>query len=159
MIADHVLRQGKATLDGRYVLGRHVSRVIEGHAKESRSFSKRVGVCRRSTCTGRVFGDLATVAGGDGVTNTAPVRSLHEASTVTAHAKTRFSTTCVHAGQTPNGVSDEMFADLGEHFDVGEQLEIVAVIAMFGFLNRWNSTLATDLEALPLSTLEKALED
>ena len=55
----------------------------------------------------------------------------------------------VHAGQSPNGVTDKMFAELGEHFDIDAQLEIVAVIAMFGFLNRWNSTLATDLEALP----------
>ncbi|MEL7028460.1 MAG: hypothetical protein AAGL49_04450 [Pseudomonadota bacterium] len=28
-------------------------------------------------------------------------------------------------------------------------VEIVSVIAMFGFLNRWNSTLATELEAAP----------
>jgi len=29
------------------------------------------------------------------------------------------------------------------------RIEIVAVISMFGFLNRWNSTLATQIEAEP----------
>lgn len=57
------------------------------------------------------------------------------------------------AGQTPNGVTDASWQELAGHFDEEAQLEIVAVIAMFGFLNRWNSTLATDLEALPGSAL------
>ncbi len=57
------------------------------------------------------------------------------------------------AGQTPNGVTDEAWAEFAEHFDDDAQLEIVAVIAMFGFLNRWNSTLATDLESLPAKAL------
>ncbi|MDH3621599.1 MAG: carboxymuconolactone decarboxylase family protein [Gammaproteobacteria bacterium] len=60
------------------------------------------------------------------------------------------------AGQTPNGVTDESWAELAEHFDEAAQLEIVAVIAMFGFLNRWNSTLATDLEAQPQAALDTA---
>ncbi len=58
------------------------------------------------------------------------------------------------AGQAPNGVTDEAFADLATYYDEEAQLEIVAVIAMFGFLNRWNSTLGTDLEAAPLEALD-----
>lgn len=61
----------------------------------------------------------------------------------------------MHAGQCPNGVTDEMYAELGRYFDEEAQLEIVSVIALFGFLNRWNSTLATDLEALPRAALDK----
>lgn len=60
------------------------------------------------------------------------------------------------AGQSPSGVTDEMFAELAPHFSVEGQLEIVAVIAMFGFLNRWNATLATDVEALPAAALASA---
>ena len=63
------------------------------------------------------------------------------------------------AGQTPNGVTDSAWAELAEHFDEDAQLEIVAVIAMFGFLNRWNSTLATDLESLPSAALHTALPE
>ena len=62
----------------------------------------------------------------------------------------------MHAGQTPNGVTDEQFAELAKYFDVAAQIEIVAVIALFGFLNRWNSTLNSELEALPRAALELA---
>lgn len=62
----------------------------------------------------------------------------------------------MHAGQSPNGVTDDIFDELRPHFGVAGQLEIVAVVAMFGFLNRWNATLATETEPLPLAALEKA---
>jgi len=44
---------------------------------------------------------------------------------------------------------------LKEHFNENEIVEIVGVIAMFGFLNRWNSTLDTAVEPIPMATLEK----
>lgn len=53
-------------------------------------------------------------------------------------------------GLSPNGVTDDEFAELREHFDEQQILEIVAVIGLFGFLNRWNATLATPLESKPL---------
>ena len=62
----------------------------------------------------------------------------------------------LHAGQSPNGVTDEMFAELARYYGAEAQLEIVAVIAMFGFLNRWNSTLATELEDKPAAALARA---
>ena len=63
----------------------------------------------------------------------------------------------LHAGQVPNGVTDAMFDELAAYYDADAQLEIVSVIALFGFLNRWNSTLATELETLPQSALDSAL--
>ncbi len=50
------------------------------------------------------------------------------------------------AGSVPNRVDDEMFARLREHWSDGQVVEIVAMIALFGFLNRWNDTLATPIE-------------
>ena len=64
-----------------------------------------------------------------------------------------------HAGQTPNGVTDDMFRELGRYYDEDAQLEIVAVIAMFGFLNRWNSTLATELESAPAAAVAALARD
>lgn len=61
------------------------------------------------------------------------------------------------AGQVPNDVTDEMFTELRKHWDEGEIVEIVAVIALFGFLNRWNDTMATPLEADPVEVGEKHL--
>ncbi|MPZ41620.1 MAG: carboxymuconolactone decarboxylase family protein [Rhizobiales bacterium] len=55
----------------------------------------------------------------------------------------------VAAGNVPNAVTDEMFLELKKHWTEEQIVEIVAVIAIFGFLNRWNDTMATPLEAEP----------
>ncbi len=49
----------------------------------------------------------------------------------------------------PNLVDEESFASLSAHFDDSEIVEITASIALFGYLNRWNDTMATDLEDYP----------
>jgi len=54
-----------------------------------------------------------------------------------------------HAGMVPNAVESGHMATLAEHFSERQIVEIVAVIALFGFLNRWNDTMATTLEATP----------
>jgi uncharacterized peroxidase-related enzyme len=56
----------------------------------------------------------------------------------------------VAAGCVPNAVTDEMFAELRKHWSEEQIVEIVGVIALFGFLNRWNDTFATPLEDDPL---------
>lgn len=56
----------------------------------------------------------------------------------------------VAAGCVPNAVTDEMFTELRKHWSDDQVVEIVGVIAMFGFLNRWNDTFATPLEDEPL---------
>ena len=53
------------------------------------------------------------------------------------------------AGQVPNAVSESDFVELRRHFDEDEIIEMIAAIALMGFLNRWNDTLATPLEAGP----------
>src|SRR5215472_15080294 len=53
------------------------------------------------------------------------------------------------AGQVPNAVGDAEFVELRRYFDEDEIMEIVAVLALLGFLNRWNDTLATPLEVGP----------
>lgn len=55
------------------------------------------------------------------------------------------------AGRVPNEVTDEQMADLRRHFSVSECVEIVGVISLFGFLNRWNDTVGTELERSPLA--------
>ena len=55
------------------------------------------------------------------------------------------------AGFVPNAVTDGDMAELRRHFDDDQVVEIVAVIANFGFLNRWNDTMATPLEEEPLA--------
>ena len=57
----------------------------------------------------------------------------------------------------PNQATQAHFDALQPHFSHSEQAEIVAVIALFGFLNRWNDTLATTLEDSPLAFAEAHL--
>jgi uncharacterized peroxidase-related enzyme len=55
------------------------------------------------------------------------------------------------AAQVPNAVGDEHFADLALHFDEEQIIQIVATVSLFGYLNRWNDTMATTLEDAPLA--------
>jgi alkylhydroperoxidase family enzyme len=51
------------------------------------------------------------------------------------------------AGQVPNAVDADLFGRLRAHWSEGQVVEIVAVVALYGFLNRWNDSMATTLEA------------
>ena len=55
----------------------------------------------------------------------------------------------LHAGMVPNAVEPEHMDALREHFSDKQCVEVVAVISLFGFLNRWNDTMATTLEETP----------
>jgi uncharacterized peroxidase-related enzyme len=50
------------------------------------------------------------------------------------------------AASIPNGVTDEIAENLKKHWDEGEIVEILGVIALFGYLNRWNDSMGTELE-------------
>ena len=50
---------------------------------------------------------------------------------------------------TPCAVTDENMTELRKHFDDDAVVEVVAVIALFGFFNRWNDIFQTELEAPP----------
>ncbi len=50
------------------------------------------------------------------------------------------------AGSVPNAVDEGLQARVREHWDDGEIVEILGVIALFGYLNRWNDSMATSLE-------------
>ncbi len=63
------------------------------------------------------------------------------------------------ASSQPNAVTDEQFAELRQHWNDGEIVEILGVVAMFAFLNRWNDTMATPLEANPIAVAQQALGD
>ena len=63
------------------------------------------------------------------------------------------------AGQTPNVVTDEDIAAAKKHFDDDQIAAIVAAVALFGYLNRWNDTMATTLEETPTAFGSKVLAD
>ena len=63
----------------------------------------------------------------------------------------------VHAGMVPNAVEPQHMTVLSEHFTARQAIEVVAVISLFGFLNRWNDTMATTLESSPKSFASEKL--
>jgi uncharacterized peroxidase-related enzyme len=63
------------------------------------------------------------------------------------------------AAMVPNEVEDENFDALKQHYSEREIVDIVGVISLFGFLNRWNDTLATPLEDEPLALAESLLTE
>jgi len=65
----------------------------------------------------------------------------------------------VNASLVPNQATQEDFDKLARYFDAGQIVELVATIALFGYLNRWNDTLATELEERPARVAERTLGD
>jgi uncharacterized peroxidase-related enzyme len=63
----------------------------------------------------------------------------------------------IAAGSQPNGVTEEMFAEMRKHWTETQIMEIAAVVAVFGFLNRWNDTMGTPLEEEPIEVGKKYL--
>ena len=62
-----------------------------------------------------------------------------------------------HGALSPAQATEEDFAAVYEHFSEGEVVEIVASVALFGFLNRWNDTMATELEELPANVASETI--
>ncbi|MGB5942484.1 MAG: carboxymuconolactone decarboxylase family protein [Leeuwenhoekiella sp.] len=50
------------------------------------------------------------------------------------------------ASQLPNAVDDKIKSRLYEFWNEGEIVEMLGVISLFGYLNRWNDSMATTLE-------------
>lgn len=64
----------------------------------------------------------------------------------------------IAAASVPNGVTDEMFAGVRKHWTENQIVEILAVVSVFGFLDRWNDSLGTPLEAEPLAIAKRLLQ-
>ena len=62
-----------------------------------------------------------------------------------------------HAALVPNEATAADFDELKKHFDEGQIVEIVATIALFGYLNRWNDTMATTLEPRAVEVAGRAI--
>ena len=61
------------------------------------------------------------------------------------------------ASAVPNMTTDADFEELRQHFTEFQIVEIVSVISLFGYLNRWNDTMATALEDEPVAFAERAI--
>lgn len=58
----------------------------------------------------------------------------------------------------PNAVDDAIAENLRSHWTEGEIVEMLGVIALFGYLNRWNDSMGTELEQAAIASGEKFLK-
>ena len=63
------------------------------------------------------------------------------------------------ASSVPNAVNDEITAQMHEYWDDGEIVEILGVISLFGYLNRWNDSMGTTMEAGAVDAGERLLSE
>jgi len=62
------------------------------------------------------------------------------------------------ASQVPNTVDEAIIQELHKHWDEGEIVEILGVISLFGYLNRWNDSMGTSIEEGAVESAEKYLQ-
>ncbi|KZN64429.1 carboxymuconolactone decarboxylase family protein [Pseudoalteromonas luteoviolacea] len=62
------------------------------------------------------------------------------------------------ASSVPNAVDEHIQTELKKHWDDGEVVEILGVISLFGYLNRWNDSMGTTLESGAIDAGETLLQ-
>ena len=62
------------------------------------------------------------------------------------------------ASQIPNAVDAKIKERLYEHWNEGEIVEMLGVISLFGYLNRWNDSMGTTLEEDAIASGNQYLE-
>ena len=52
----------------------------------------------------------------------------------------------IAASSIPNAVNEQIKENLNKYWDSGEIIEILGVVSLFGYLNRWNDSMGTQIE-------------
>jgi len=63
------------------------------------------------------------------------------------------------SASTPSAAEEADFDLLKEHYSEGEIVEIVGTASLFGYLNRWNDTMATQAELVPNNVTKRVFND
>lgn len=84
--------------------------------------------------------------------------SFRESQLYTAAEKAAFEF-ALAASSVPNAVDDTISANLHEYWDDGEIIEILGVISLFGYLNRWNDSMGTTMETGAVDAGERLLSE
>jgi alkylhydroperoxidase family enzyme len=61
------------------------------------------------------------------------------------------------AGSVPNAVDEELMQRMRQHWNEDQIVQILGAVCLYGFLNRWNDSMATDLESSPKQMGEEVL--
>jgi alkylhydroperoxidase family enzyme len=61
------------------------------------------------------------------------------------------------AGSVPNAVDADLMERMKAHWSEEQIVQILGAVCLYGFLNRWNDSMATDLEDAPRELGERVL--
>jgi alkylhydroperoxidase family enzyme len=61
------------------------------------------------------------------------------------------------AGAVPNQVDADLMSRMKQHWSEVQIVQILGAVCLYGFLNRWNDSMATDLEDAPRNMGERVL--
>jgi alkylhydroperoxidase family enzyme len=61
------------------------------------------------------------------------------------------------AGSVPNAVDEALMERMRQHWNDNQIVQILGAVCLYGFLNRWNDSMATDLEESPMAMGKRAL--
>ncbi len=86
----------------------------------------------------------------------ANIWSFRESEMYSAGEKAAFEF-ALAASSVPNAVDDSISKELHKYWDEGEIVEILGVISLFGYLNRWNDSMGTTMEAGAVDAGERLL--
>jgi len=88
----------------------------------------------------------------------ANIWSFRDSDLYTAGEKAAFEF-ALAASSVPNAVDDQISAELNRYWDEGEVVEILGVVALFGYLNRWNDSMGTTMETGAVDAGERLLSE
>jgi uncharacterized peroxidase-related enzyme len=130
----------RAVMDNRGRVASELKRLI-GHV------ASRVAGCRY--CEAHTIRAAARFGASEGADERRldAVWSFRERSDLFTPAEQAALEFAVAAASVPGAVDEAIGRALRAHWDDGEIVEIAGVVALFGFLNRWNDAMATELEA------------
>jgi len=63
------------------------------------------------------------------------------------------------SASTPSEAEESDFDLLKKHYSEGEIVEIVGTVSLFGYLNRWNDTMATEAEMVPSNVTKRIFDN
>jgi len=86
----------------------------------------------------------------------ANILSFRESEMYSAGEKAAFEF-ALAASSVPNAVDDNISDELHKYWDDGEIVEILGVISLFGYLNRWNDSMGTTMETGAVDAGERLL--
>jgi len=88
----------------------------------------------------------------------ANIWSFRESELYSAGEKAAFEF-ALAASSVPNAVDEKISTELNKYWDEGEIVEILGVVSLFGYLNRWNDSMGTTMETGAVDAGERLLSE